>query len=41
MAQDWMSAMRQALARTGAAAELKAMLEPAFEAMCQGLRRDA
>jgi hemoglobin len=41
MAQDWMSAMRQALTQTGAGAELRAMLEPAFEGMCQGLRADA
>jgi hemoglobin len=41
MAQDWMEAMRRAFDETGVGPELRAMLEPAFEGMCQALRTDA
>jgi hemoglobin len=39
-AEDWMGAMRQAFDAVGVAGELRAMLEPAFDAMCHGLRRE-
>ena len=37
-AEQWMAAMRIALADAGAPAEWRGLLEPAFERMCQGLR---
>jgi hemoglobin len=40
MAADWMRAMRHALAVTGAGPELRGMLEPAFEGLCEALRND-
>jgi hemoglobin len=40
MASDWMAAMRQAFTATGVTGPLRTMLEPAFDAMCEGLRTD-
>lgn len=37
-AEQWMVAMRMALAEVGAPMALRRLLEPAFERMCQGLR---
>jgi hemoglobin len=41
MADQWLACMRRAFDRAGTSAELRAMLDPAFAAMCQGLRNDA
>jgi hemoglobin len=40
MAQDWMAGMRQAFDKAGVDGELRVMLEPAFEQMCEALRND-
>jgi hemoglobin len=40
VADQWVACMRQAFATAGVSAEARAMLDPAFERMCQGLRND-
>jgi hemoglobin len=41
MADQWLACMREAFEAAAVAPEVRAMLDPAFTAMCQGLRNDA
>jgi hemoglobin len=41
MADQWLACMREAFEAAGVAPAVRAMLDPAFSAMCQGLRNDA
>ncbi len=40
MAEQWLACMRKAFETAGVSSEVRAMLDPAFNAMCQGLRND-
>ena len=40
-AAGWLACMREAFEAVDVAPEVRAMLDPAFSAMCQGLRNDA
>jgi hemoglobin len=41
MAEQWLACMRKAFETAAVPAEVRSMLDPAFTAMCQGLRNDS